>query len=442
MQRLAHDLRRSGLLIYQDMLRCDLFKHAYAMAYVTLFSLVPSLAAVFSLVSLFKPFMGQDNNPVEMLKDLTMKHLAEGSGSEVIAHIDGFIANLDITKIGLTGFAGMLITLILLLKQIEVAFNRIFQINEPRNILVRFVYFWTFLTLGTFIISLSVGILAGFNASNLLPWGGQPVHQNPLLASLFAKSGTFIFFSLLYKFVPNCYVPLKNAAIGSAIATLLLDLATRFYGVYTGSFTNYKAVYGALAAVPIFLFWIYILWVITLLGSVLTWRSQQGFSTDARLASPDANISTQDFQRNILIQSHVPLVLLIAIHQRFQNADFEHKGVQGDELAQKLALPSPWVRQGLDFLLKKGLIIYAGAEGGETLFDMMEVKYFPSQPAGQVLISDVQSKLEEDFFHWTQGWTHTWPYPMTGVIQRLNTKTSLKASMADLLSNPEMLATN
>ncbi len=127
-----------------DAERSDLFKHASGMAYVTLFSLVPSLAAVFALISLFKPVFGPGSQIFDLVQSFILTNLATGTGQMVTSHIRGFLANLNMTKIGLTGFLGLIFSLVLILRQIELAFNTIWQVSKPRHVIMRFIYFWTF----------------------------------------------------------------------------------------------------------------------------------------------------------------------------------------------------------------------------------------------------------------------------------------------------------
>ena len=120
---------------WKDIQRCDVFHHAYSMAYVSLLSLIPSLSAIFAVLSLFSPLLESDSQFIGDVRRFLLEHLASGSGAQVVSQIEGFLQNLDVRKIGLTGFAGTLVTLILLLKQIEMALNRIFQVKN-RGILL------------------------------------------------------------------------------------------------------------------------------------------------------------------------------------------------------------------------------------------------------------------------------------------------------------------
>jgi len=273
-------------IFIDDIERCDLFKHASAMAYATLFSLIPSLAVTFALISVFKPFVGDGSTVFNELKFFILQNLTAGSGQQLIGHIETFMSNLDMKKIGLTGFAGLLVTLVFLLRQIEIALNRIWRVRKPRNMVTRFVYFWTFLTLGSFMTGLVVGIVSGFDLASLNPFETNSLKEGKnFLLSLIPFFATWGFFTLLYKIVPNCFVKFYYAATGAFVSSLLLNIGSGLYGWFTVNFTSYQAIYGALAAIPLFLMWLYVLWIITLLGSLISWRLTESKVFEKKLNS-------------------------------------------------------------------------------------------------------------------------------------------------------------
>lgn len=303
-----------GKVLYDDMDRCDLFKHASGMAYVTLLSLVPSLAAVFGLASIFAPFSGEKAPVVARVKDLILENLTPGTGEQVVAYLDHFLANLEVGKIGITGFVGILVSLTLLMRQIELALNNVFDVRDERGFVSRFVYFWTIFTLGTFLASIGIGILAGFDASNLANWSGiKPLYT--FGAKVFSVASVFVVFVVLYKFVPNCRVNWKSSLTGALLATMLFYVASQGYGFFISRFTNYAVIYGALAAIPVFLFWIYLLWLIVLFGSVITYRLELGLTLkheETRRLSPEERLHAG------LLRVALPALTLKAAYDAFQ----------------------------------------------------------------------------------------------------------------------------
>ena len=389
-----------GLLILgRDIVRYELSLHAYAMAYMTIFSLVPSLAAILAVTSFFTPLLGEDSAPFTYAQDLVLTHLTAGSGEQVIEYIEKFIANLDLKKIGLTGFAGMLITLILLLRKVEVALNRIFEIKKARNIITRSIYFWTFLTLGTFCSTLTFGIISGFDIK------GLHVESISTWTNLIPSILIFLFFTLLYKIVPNTFISLKHAAIGSLCSSILLNLAGSLFTIYTKQFTNYAVVYGTLAAIPSFLIWIYILWMITLLGAVITWRAREGFEIEEDMDNHHSDIAVNEKLRNYHIHTIIPIILIATIFDRFSIGN--RSGIKGYELSSKLNLPTHWVKEGLEILTAMNLVVTQEVSPEEN--EIMLLAYYPASPPQTLSLKEMKKILNNDYKVWLDNWHHEWP---------------------------------
>lgn len=316
------------------------------MAYVSLLSLIPSLAAIFAVLSLFSPLLQQDSNIIAELKRFLLEHLAAGSGEQAIGYMEDFISNLDIQKIGITGFAGTLVTLILLLKQIELALNRIFFIRESRNLITRFINFWTFTTLGAFSLALFFGTLSNYDSSG--------VNQIAEVLSNWAnKIIMVILFTLLYKVIPNCHVKTKAALLGGLFSTVLLNISGKIFSSYVVLFSNYEVVYGAaLAAIPTFLLWLYIIWLIVLLGAVLTWRVHMGFSSSLN-DSLTKNLYSQ--KEEIFARFHLPGIVVFRVCQDFYAN--RGQGTHIESISTEIGLPPSWVQQTVLDLIEDNILI-------------------------------------------------------------------------------------
>lgn len=410
----AQKLYQHAKTILDDFSRCNLFKDASAMAYVTLFSLVPSIAVVLALISAFEPFLGKESGLVVEIQGFILSNLATGSGEQAIEYLTQFISNLNFTRIGLTGFAGMLVTLILLLRQIEFAFNRIWQIQKGRHFWTRIIYFWLFLTLGSFIVILAIGFTAEFQLSNLNPFGDGEKELG-WFSSFVPTLATFCFYSLLYKIVPNTFVPIRYAAIGAIPATIVCRVAFAFYGVYAVKFTHYQAAYGALAAIPSFLMWLYLLWLISLAGAVIAWRAEQGFAASNRMED-DSDSSPEALMRNLRLRElSLPLSLMV-IYDRFRNGAGE--GITGKEISQKLNFPAFWVAQTLESLLAFNFIVAAESENLES-GDPLLKKYFPSKPADKFSTEELAERIKMPTSNWLKEWTYDWPLNLQEAAEKV-----------------------
>ena len=257
---------------WDEVTRYDLFKYASAMAYTTLLAIVPAIAFICSLIAVFTPFWSSKVDVVGIVKGFILSNLAVGAGDALINYIDSFIQNINVATIGLTGLVGILVSLVLLLRQIELALNRIWSVKETRNTITRFVYFWTFITLGSFLFGLVLGLVSEFNLLNFIPFvkSTDEIDTSMVIPNV----ALVVFFFLLYKIVPNCSVRTVPALIGTLVAVTLFDLAGYIYRIYALMFNGYNKIYGAVSVVLFFLIWLYIVWVIILLGAMLSRKVQ------------------------------------------------------------------------------------------------------------------------------------------------------------------------
>lgn len=374
-------------MLWHDMMKIDIFKDASAMAYVTLLSLIPSLAATFALISLFTPLFGQNSQLITEARIFILKNLATGSGEQAILYLENFLANTDFTKIGATGFAGMIVTLTLLLKQIEEALNRIFEVKEARSILERFLYFWTFLTLGTLCLGLSLGALSSF------AWASDYV-----LTTTFAKvardvgyiGGIFLLFFLLFKIAPNRYIPWKPCTVGALVSTTLLIQAIRFFSLYVTGFTRYQAFYGALAALPIFMVWLQFVWLITLLGALVSKRLMDG--------TPQANFRSkkvQDSIRDEYFEITLPLFVLMKTYESYELD--KGRGAAPDWVARELFVSSTVVNSAFAKLQAAEIVNPHHLNGGSH-----NDVFFPRIPAHELSFHELKKRMLGSSVAWIQ----------------------------------------
>jgi membrane protein len=398
-----------AIVLFHDYVRCDLLKQASAMAYVTLLSLIPSLVAIFVVLSIFSPLLGPQGNLIEQAREFILSNLASGAGDTVVQYLDKMLSGLDLATIGWSSFASVLVTLILLLSQIEEALNRIWLVRKARNNFRRFMYFWTFMTLGVLVIGIAIGVSSKGILGKVIDMTttvatdvAHTAQDGGIGGSIAAWCGAFLFFLFLYKVVPNCNVRVKNAAIGAAISALLLHQGGRFYGMFAANAANYQTLYGALAQLPLFLMWLYICWIIILLGSLVSWRLQEGFPEAQEADSLDSPGSPREHLRNAQLRAMMPLVALIAIFQRFQQGT--GKGMNAQDLAHELKLPITWVCDGLDVLEQLGYVIQTKFEEGSDVQGDVVDPYFPAFPADSIAMEKLLNDLGAPINEWLANW--------------------------------------
>lgn len=233
------------------------------LTYVSLLSLVPLLVVMFTVFSAFPMF----NELQENLEQALFANLLPTSGEQLEQYLNEFVTNAS--KMTAIGVGFLFVVSIMLMSAIDKALNNIWRDSSNRNWLVSFAVYWMLLTLGPVLIG--SGLAATSYIISLSQFANEYVSgfQN-FIFWLVPVITSFVFFVLLYQLVPNRQVKFRYAAFGAGIAAVLFELSKQLFSLYITFFPTYQAIYGALATVPILIVWIYLSWLIVLIGAVLT----------------------------------------------------------------------------------------------------------------------------------------------------------------------------
>ena len=251
---------------------------AAALTFVSLFALVPLLTVTLSIASAL-PAAG---NIEGKLNEFLLQFLLPESSTQVVQYLSTFISQAR----ALTAFGViiLLVSAILMLRNVEKALNDIWRNRANRKPLASFLLYWAVLSLGPAAIGFGLGIRAYlFAATN--DWGGLHLFGlGSLLISLLPFVISAIGLTCLYAVVPNCQVPLRHALIGGVFAAITFTIARMLFTAIMAK-SSYTLVYGAFAAVPLFLLWIYVTWIIVLIGAVLA-HSLSAYQTEEQAQTP------------------------------------------------------------------------------------------------------------------------------------------------------------
>lgn len=237
-----------------------LFQAAAALSYTTVFALVPLAMVVFGVLSAFPVFSQWS----EQLTSYIFANFVPGAASSLKDQITNFTANAK--NLTVPGVIALVISLLVTLNSVETTFNDIWRVSSSRPKFSRFLVYWTVLTLGALAAVASLYMSAQFFALPLFATEqGQVLETvslrlSPLLIEVAAITA-------IYRVVPHRTIYMRYAIAGALLATVLLELVRWGLGVYLSSFDSFERIYGAVAAVPIFLLWIYLSWVAILLGA-------------------------------------------------------------------------------------------------------------------------------------------------------------------------------
>jgi len=252
-------LRFAGRRLREDRLP----QVAGSLTFTTILSLVPMLTialALFTAFPLFSTFRAS-------LEAYFVENLMpRGVANTILGYLNQFAAKS--ARISAVGGVLLILTSVLTMSTIESVFNQIWRVKKSRPLVQRVLVYWAIITLGPLLIGVSISVTSYLStatggAVRSLPWLGESFYT--LVSLMFST----LAYTLLYSTVPNQTVDWRDALAGGVLAGIGLEIAKRLFAVYILKFPTYTMVYGTVAVLPIFLVWIYMMWMITLFGALL-----------------------------------------------------------------------------------------------------------------------------------------------------------------------------
>lgn len=246
---------------------------ASSLSYTSLIALVPVLAIALAIFSAFPVF----NEVRQQVQDMIIQNLMPDTGQDIKLYFAQFInATAKLTTIGVVGIA---LTAILLLSTIENSFNFIFKVTRPRRFTTKITLYWTIITLGPLLLGTAFS-LKGYAAFN------DVLHTVPelqvIMGSILPFLLTWLVLTGVYVFVPNKKVDFLNAGAGAFVAMCLFWVLRFGFSMFMVKNNTYKTLYGAVAAVPLTLVWMYLYWAAVIFGAVVTAALEEFRQLDRR----------------------------------------------------------------------------------------------------------------------------------------------------------------
>lgn len=235
---------------------------AASLTYTTLLSLVPILTVMLVIFSSV-PALEEMREEVQWA---IYRNLMPSSGATISQYISSFAQKSS--NLGIIGVTAVFVTTIMTLITIETAFNQIWRVSErSRGMAASVIRYWMIITVSPIILGVAFGASSAISGLSFL---NHQIAGYDIDWSIWAKILSFLFmtagFIAMYWFIPKVKVPLKNAVIAGAVTAILFETLKQVFGIVMTNFTSYEAIYGAFAAIPVFLMWLYLSWNLILLG--------------------------------------------------------------------------------------------------------------------------------------------------------------------------------
>ncbi len=236
---------------------------AGSLTFTTVLALVPVLTIAFAIFTTF-PMFTTFRESIETY--FVQSLMPRGIANTILDYLGQFASKAS--RVSALGAIFLIVSAIMMFGTVDRTLNRIWRVSTARPFIQRMVIYWAVMSFGPLLLGASVTA-----ASEFLPISSGVsrdwVLWRSALTLLVSISLSTLAFSLLYLTVPNRYVDWREAAIGGLVAAVAFEVTRRGFAFTLNMGGGYRAIYGALAAVPIFLIWIYLFWFITLLGAVV-----------------------------------------------------------------------------------------------------------------------------------------------------------------------------
>lgn len=338
---------------------------AASLTYSTLLAIVPLMVIAFAILSSFSAFTAVK----AQMQAFFLSAVVPEAGAAIEEYLESFTTNAsNLTAVGVVALA---VTAVLLLYTIEDTLNRIWHVERPRPVLVRLLIFWAILTLGPLLIAGSITLTSdlttltarvefpGFSEAYL----PSRVHETWVVSTMISLAISIIGFTALFVLVPARRVRISHAAVGAAFAAIAFEILSWGFNSFLTSGSSYETIYGALAAAPVFLIWIYISWMVIILGAVVAASIPDWLLVRAAIATVDLRPSDK---------LSIAITLLAKLHRQAQNGGMldEQKLAEAAPLEARDEILDVLHRAGYLCRTEEGRVALARDMHTTTVFDL------------------------------------------------------------------------
>jgi len=338
---------------------------AAALTYTTILSLIPVLAIAFSVLK----GLGVHNTLEPVLARVA------GDSQETVGRVINYVNNTNFKSVGAIGLLLLILTVISLLGRIEEAFNAIWRVRETRTLQRRFSDYLSVVVVGPVLLLAAMSMTSSLQSQWLVQWLIQHTWLGGAILFLFRLLpyvSIWIALVFLYLYIPNTRVGFRSACVGGVLAGTVWQIAQWGYFHFQIGVANYNAIYGTLAALPVFLVWIYTSWLIVLLGVEVVYAHQHRCSVANRLFPASLDTAARE---------QLSLALLLQASRHFHDGSGQPTMAR---LADELGVPAGILSEPLTSLLDHGFLVKTdGSEPG----------WLPAREPAAIAVGDVLAAL-------------------------------------------------
>ena len=404
---------RNLYAVMRDIFSGQLTLRAMSLVYTTLLSIVPLIAVSFSALKGFgyhKDFQQFLYSFLEPLGDKSV---------EITDQIMTLVDNVNGSVLGGIGLAFFIYTAISMVQKIEEAFNYVWYVTKPRSFAKRFVEYSAVLMIGSLSVAIAISALTNILDQTI----GASMQDNTMLAPVVTATHTLTpyfvvigIFTFLYTFMPNTNVRIRSALVGGVAGGFLWATTSKVFATFLANSTDRQAIYASFAIAITALIWLYLNWLILLIGSQIAFYFQN--PAYLRIGRREPRLSNS-------MREHVALNIMFLVGKEFRNPVI---GVDMHGLSRTLRIPSITLAP-----------IAVGLEASGLITTNEKEKLQPGREMSRIMLSDILSVVRQD----GETGSHqdpVWDAPIAEIGKSLNdavASTLVDQSLAELLDKAE-----
>lgn len=343
----------------------ELNLRAMGLVYITIISLIPFLAVSFSVLKGFGVHNQLEPTLLNLLEPLGEK------GEQITHQIIQFVTNINVGLLGVIGFGFLFYTVISLIKRLEDSLNYIWKVKSGRSFMRRISDYLSITLVGPVFFFIAIGLTATASSNTLIqkilsvePLGFIFVYASKILPLFII----FFFFTFIYKFIPNTKVDIKSAMLGAFVSAILWHILSWLFKTGILVSTKATAIYSSFAVVFIFLFWLYLNYIILLIGAQLSYCHQNiNF----------LNITKNAFKLSNRLKEKLTLSIMQLISYNFYNSK---ENLTLENLTDKIGLNRDDIFESLNNLVDNKLLTETNHE---------PTSYLPAKDLEKITVKDV-----------------------------------------------------
>lgn len=370
-QRLALQALRIVYAVVRDLRDGQLSLRAMSLVYTTVIAIVPLLALCFSVLKGFGLHNQVEPALLETLQDLGDKRF------DIVANIMGFIDNIKVGVLGAVGFALLIYSVIAMMHKIERSFNYTWQIKRGRTLSQRFRDYLSVIFVAPLMIFLSAAITTSANTNaamvfiEALPFGASFVGVISMIIPYLIMSFGFAF---IYMFLPNTQVNLGAAFVGGSVTAITWKIMGWGVATFIANSATNIAIYSAFASVIILMVWMYVGWLVLLIGASVSFYFQNPQYIQVRGDAMSLRGENHE-------QFAISVLYLICQHYKHGLPAWS-----AESLGLRLQVAPHITDDMIAFLCRRDYIVLAGEQG--TLL-------YPKKPTEQMVIKQLFSDIRQ-----------------------------------------------